>query len=123
MNPTLSGLLAGLKSPAVAPIQPANPSSQEAASMKIDPSKANAAVRGSAGGNVRPADAAAAPTDARGDAPVLTARSEAGGAAPFDSARVADLRRAVEDGRYQPDSQRIADALVGLEAALGSRLG
>lgn len=123
MNPTLSGLLTGLKSHAVAPIQPANPSSQEAASMKIDPSKVNAAVRGSAGGVVRPADAAASPSDARGDTPVLTARSDAGGAAPFDSARVAELRRAVEDGRYQPDSQRIADALVGLETALGSRPG
>lgn len=122
MNPTLSGLLAGLKSPAVTPIQPANPPSQEAASMKIDPSKANAAAPGSAGGAVRPADAAAAPSDARGDSPVLTSRSEAGGGAPFDGTRVADLRRAVEDGRYQPNSQRIADALIGLESALGSRL-
>jgi flagellar biosynthesis anti-sigma factor FlgM len=122
MNPTLPGLLAGLKSAVTAPIQPASPSSQEAASMKIDPSKASVPAPGSAGGAVRPADAAAAASDARGGAPVLSSRNEAGGGAPFDSTRVADLRRAVEDGRYQPSSQRIADALIGLESALGSRL-
>lgn len=123
MNPTLPGLLAGLKSSAQGPIQPVNPSSQEAASMKIDPTKAGAVTRGSAGGPVRPTDPAAAASDARGDTPVLQSRSEAGSSAPFDNARVADLKRAVEEGRYQPEGGRIADALLGLEAAFSRRAG
>lgn len=121
MNPlTIGNLVASLKSASSVPITPANPSSQDAAAMKIDPARTAGAARGVAsGGEVRRPESAGAPADPPADSPVLRSRADAGGPQPFDSARVATLREAVAEGRYQPDGGAIADALIALESDLG----
>jgi len=98
-------------------INPASPSTNESAAMKIDSSTAAAATRAAAaGGEVRKADAAAAPNDAKGDSAVLASRAQTDAPPPFDNQRVAELRAQVAEGRYQPSGERIADAMLALES-------
>ncbi len=41
-----------------------------------------------------------------------------GASAPVDTARVAELREAIAEGRYQVDAARVAERLFGLERQL-----
>lgn len=102
-------------------INTASPSTNESAAMKIDSSTAISATKAAAaGGEVRKADAAAAPTDTKGDSAVLASRAQTDAPQPFDSQRVAELRAQVAEGRYQPSGEKIADAMLALEADMQS---
>jgi negative regulator of flagellin synthesis FlgM len=46
------------------------------------------------------------------DAPALSLTTTAGASAPVDADRVAEIRRAIEDGRYPVLPTRIADAMI-----------
>lgn len=121
MNPIVPGH-AWLKFSGQASITPASSSNNESAAMKIESSNALAATRAAAaGGEVRKADATAAPNDAKGDSAVLASRAQTNAPPPFDSQRVAELRAQVAEGRYQPSGERIADAMIALEADLVGR--
>lgn len=108
----------GLKSPAARPISGATPVRPEQTDMKIDPARPGAAARTSAGGEVRPPEAARGPGQAAPDAAIIRSRPSTESAQPFDRTRVEALRSAVADGSYQPNAERIADALLGIEVAM-----
>ncbi len=80
----------------------------------------NDTARADAGGGQ--ASGATAKSD---DAVTLTGAAQAMNAAvgnsetaPFDAARVAELREAISEGRYPVNNQELADRMVELEALL-----
>lgn len=116
MNPISAAYSGVFKSSANAPITGQPPKTPDAA-MKIAPTSTEAPTRTAAGGAVRSADPVNATADARADSTVLHARPDHGSGVPFDSTRVAELRTAVSEGRYQPSAANIADALIGMDRA------
>ena len=88
--------------------------------MKIDntlPPMGNAAAKPAAGGAKPAAAVPASPTGAsteRIDISTLSTRLQqaAGGEAPFDAQKVAEIKQAIAEGRFQIDPERIAKGLL-----------
>ncbi|OOC51123.1 MULTISPECIES: flagellar biosynthesis anti-sigma factor FlgM [Thioalkalivibrio] len=53
-----------------------------------------------------------------GAAQAMNAAAGAGDTAPFDAARVAELREAISSGNYPVDNQQLADRMIDLESLL-----
>lgn len=53
-----------------------------------------------------------------GAAQAMTSASSAGESAPFDAARVAELREAISSGNYPVDNEQLADRMIDLERLL-----
>lgn len=53
-----------------------------------------------------------------GAAQAMTAASGSSGNAPFDEARVAELREAISNGNYPVDNEQLADRMIELENLL-----
>lgn len=82
--------------------------------MKIEPSTTSLATPAKPRAH---ASTATAPSSAAADdASVALHLQQAGGldasSAPFDSQRVAEIRQAIAEGRFQVDTEKIADRLI-----------
>lgn len=85
--------------------------------MKIDsPIKSPASPLSQNSRGVETTKAPAAPVTAADDASVATHLQQTGlidsSAPPFDSQRVAEIRQAVAEGRFQINAEKIADSLI-----------
>lgn len=49
---------------------------------------------------------------------VMSAAQEGSQTAPFDSQRVAEIRQALDEGRYQIDNRQLADRMISFESQL-----
>ncbi|WP_038050815.1 flagellar biosynthesis anti-sigma factor FlgM [Thioalkalivibrio sp. ALJ1] len=68
-----------------------------------------------------PSNAPAAGDDSltlTGTAQAMSSASSAGENAPFDAARVAELREAISNGNYPMDNEQLADRMIDLERLL-----
>ncbi|WP_018140936.1 flagellar biosynthesis anti-sigma factor FlgM [Thioalkalivibrio sp. ALJ7] len=68
-----------------------------------------------------PSNAPAAGNDSltlTGAAQAMSSASSAGENAPFDAARVAELREAISNGNYPMDNEQLADRMIDLERLL-----
>ncbi len=73
-----------------------------------------------AGKGATPTPAADSVTLSEGSARLREMTEQLAGMPAVDSARVEQLRQAIADGSYQPDSERIADKMLSMEAQLFS---
>lgn len=77
----------------------------------IDPGRVTRPVARFEGTSPTPVSGSAKARAAGGETPGLTAR-DAGQAAPVDTDRVAEIRKAVEQGTYPIIPAKIADAMI-----------
>lgn len=86
--------------------------------MKIDASRTSSTSTTAASQKIRPQDATspAATVSPAADASVTTHLQKTGGPssaeAPFDNQRVAEIRQAIAEGRFQINADKIADRLI-----------
>ncbi|ADC71437.1 anti-sigma-28 factor, FlgM [Thioalkalivibrio sp. K90mix] len=77
-------------------------------------SRPDAGAQGNASTPVRQDDS----VTLTGAAQAMNAASGAASNAPFDEARVAELREAISSGQYPVDNEQLADRMIELESLL-----